>query len=615
MTNRVLEKLSLAIVDIISVYIAIFLSLWMRFDGQVPTGHHTIALEHSVYIALIYVLFFCAFELYISLWEYAGLKELCMIVCACVSSALICTATALLLPQRLPLAVYVIAGLLMIFLSGGSRVLYRAIRKIWKNRCSKKPGDHAKVRNVLIIGAGDAGSMIIKEMRNNPYVMSMPVAVVDDDINKHNKKIQGVPIVGDTQSIPHTARCYHIAQIVFAIPSASVRQRKKILQLCTQTGCSVLVIQATSKFFSEGTESVLRPVCIEDLLGREQVDLNVPLIAGYLHGKTVMITGGGGSIGSELARQVMKFRIKKLIILDIYENNAYELVHGLRMQYGEEAHIDLLIASVRDKKRLKEIFAAYRPDVVFHAAAHKHVPLMEKNPAEAVKNNVMGTLNLAEISDAYGTGKFILISTDKAVNPTSVMGATKRVAEMIVQAYDRRSETEYMAVRFGNVLGSSGSVIPLFQKQIGNGGPVTVTHPDVERYFMTIPEAAQLVIQAGALADGGEIFVLDMGEPIKIIDLAQNMIRLSGFEPGAGIEIKVVGLRPGEKMFEELVHMGGHIKTDHEKIFVEVPQRISFDELYPKIIELIANIEDPDGIRRAITRIIPKYKADQKSIG
>jgi FlaA1/EpsC-like NDP-sugar epimerase len=436
-----------------------------------------------------------------------------------------------------------------------------------------------------------------------------PVVAVDDDKKKNGRSIYGVKIGGSIDMIPALVKKYSIEDIVFAIPSADKNQRRKILKICSDTGCNLMLMPSVTKLSDyRNLQERLRPVNIEDLLGRDEVDLDISSISDYFKSKTILITGGGGSIGSELARQVIKFDPAGLVIMDIYENSVYRLLNELNFD-DPKTGINVEIGSIRDIKRLESVFSSYRPDVVFHAAAHKHVPFMEDCPFEAVKNNILGTLNTAKMADKYNTSRFVMISTDKAVNPTSVMGATKRVAEMIVQSMDKISKTEFAAVRFGNVLGSNGSVIPLFRTQIEKGGPVTVTHQDIKRFFMTASEAAKLVIQAGAIAKGGEVFILDMGELIKIIDLARNLISLSGFIPDEDIKIEITGLRPGEKMFEEvLLDEEGVEKTCHDKILIGKSKHISYEKLMENIDMMAASICDEDRLRKILAEIVPTYK-------
>ena len=472
----------------------------------------------------------------------------------------------------------------------------------------------AKANRVMVIGAGSAGSMIIKEMQSSPRHNLTPVCAIDDDKEKIFKYINNVKVVGDTSKIVENANKYSVDQIIIAIPSANKTDLRRIVDECQKTNCQLKIIPSMFQF-TNGNISVkdIKSVSINDLLGREQVKVNLKEIIGYIKNKVVLVTGGGGSIGSELCRQIASNKPKQLIILDIYENNAYEIEQEL-VRKVPNLNMLVLIASVRDKKKIESIFSAYKPDIVFHAAAHKHVPLMETSPNEAVKNNVGGTLNVAKASSKYGVEKFILISTDKAVNPTNVMGATKRICEMIIQSMDKKSKTDFVAVRFGNVLGSNGSVIPLFTKQIKEGGPITVTHKDIVRYFMTIPEAVSLVLQAGAFANGGEIFVLDMGEPVKIYDLAVNMIKLSGLVPFEDISIKITGLRPGEKLYEErLMAEEGLQKTANEKISIGKPLDIDYDSLFNKIDLLLDSANrETSNMKDLVKELVPTYIIDRR---
>lgn len=601
--TKLLRKIGLVIIDAIFVIVSIFLGLFIRFDTNIPADYIRMGLIHGAFIVLIFVAVFYFFELYKSIWEYASVKEVLMICTACMCAILISTVVEFALPDRLPLTIMIILFQSMVFFASGIRLSYRLARRLVHNNQEQCPK-----RRAMIIGAGDAGSSVIREMRMNPQIGGLPVVIIDDDKLKQGQKMMGIPVVGGTDVIAENAEKYKVDDIIFAIPSASHEDKQRILQACAQTGRALLMMSSQEEAFQHiRLNKLIRPVRIEDLLGREEIKLDIPAIAGYLTGKTVLITGGGGSIGSEIARQVMRFQIKKLVLLDIYENCVYDLYNELKQIYGEEMPVEVVIASIRDKERLNIVFRTHAPDIIFHAAAHKHVPLMEANPGEAIKNNVFGTLNVVNMADEFGAERFILISTDKAVNPTNVMGATKRIAELLIQSMDKRSETKFMAVRFGNVLGSNGSVVPLFQKQIENGGPVTITHTDIERFFMTIPEAAQLVIQAGALADGGEIFVLDMGKPVKIMDLAVNMIRLSGMEPSKDIQIEVVGLRPGEKLYEELLYTDVS-RTRYDRILVEKPCDISYERLQEEVIQMVMDMEDSKAIREAVARIVPGYR-------
>ena len=618
--KKYIKQIALILLDIAFVYLAVSTGLFFRLEGNIPIRYWELVLIHGAFYAAVFIVLFFVFGLYKSLWEYAGSKEVLKISAACIIGTLVITFIESMIPERLPLSVPAIACLALILFIGGSRMSYRIIRRIYKKRHRIFTVRNSSEKRIMIVGAGDAGSIIIREILFNPGSNSIPVVAVDDDRKKHGKSINGIRIEGGCSKIPDLAKKYSIREIVFAIPTASRKDRKKILSICSQTSCSLKMMPSISDLHDYNNLSdSIRNVKIEDLLGRDEVDLDVQPISGYLKEKTVLITGGGGSIGSEIARQVIKFEPKKLVVLDIYENNAYELLNELRIKYGRKIPVDIVIASIRDVDRIKDIFLYYKPDVVFHAAAHKHVPLMEASPCEAIKNNVLGTFNTAQMASDCKVGQFVLISTDKAVNPTSIMGATKKVAEMIVQAMNRLSETKFVAVRFGNVLGSHGSVIPLFKKQIETGGPLTVTHPDIKRYFMTITEAAKLVIQAGAMAKGGEIFVLNMGELIKIMDIAENLIRLSGLIPEEDIKIEITGLRPGEKLFEELMLDEEDVdKTPHEKIFVCRSQEVTYKKALLNIELLVNSMSDPLKLREAIKKVVPTYnykKEDINSIG
>jgi FlaA1/EpsC-like NDP-sugar epimerase len=469
-------------------------------------------------------------------------------------------------------------------------------------------------KRVLIVGAGEAANALIKEINNSSHLEMDVVGLVDDDPSKKGSFLHGVKVMGNRYDIPKLIEKLEVEKILIAIPSLSERQMKEILDICKETGCELDRLPGIYQL-ANGEVSVakLKEVDVNDLLGREPIDIDLSLILGYVSDKTVMITGGGGSIGSELCRQIAAYKPRKLIIVDIYENSAYSIQNELKHNFPElELHV--LIASVRNSKRIDKIFEEFKPDIVYHAAAHKHVPLMEDSPNEAVKNNVLGTWKVVQAADKYQVKRFVMISTDKAVNPTNIMGATKRICEMIIQTYNNHSKTEFVAVRFGNVLGSNGSVIPLFKKQIANGGPVTVTHPDIIRYFMTIPEAVSLVLQAGAYAKGGEIFVLDMGEPVKILDLAKNMILLSGHKPDEDIKIEFTGLRPGEKMYEELLmEEEGLQDTSNKLIHIGKPIEMSEEKFLKQLEELKKYVvEEPEDIREWVQRIVPTYSIQNK---
>ena len=600
------RKLLLAVTDAILINLALCFALFIRFDIDVPQQYYDFFFYNVLIVAGIQAVVFSLFGLYRSLWEYASIDELMQIFLATLVTAGLSLGEGLIFGIRFPFSVYLAAWVLSCMFTGGIRLSYRYLRRAVKNS-SRKRSDAGRV---MIIGAGSAGSMMIKELKNQPEMNLVPVIAVDDDRRKNGTRINGVPVASGRNSIKMLAEQYDIDEIIVAIPSASKKDKAEIIRLCKETRCRLKTLPNVLDLM-DGQASVkqLRDVNIEDLLGRDEIRLNMGEISGYLKNEVVLVTGGGGSIGSELCRQIAKFGPKKLVIFDIYENNAYDLQNELLHTYKDKLDLEVLIGSCRDRIRLKEVFERYRPGVVFHAAAHKHVPLMEGSPAEAIKNNVFGTLNTARRADDYGAKKFILVSTDKAVNPTNIMGASKRLAEIIVQSMNRMSKTKFAAVRFGNVLGSNGSVIPLFMKQIMQGGPVTVTHPEIIRYFMTIPEASQLVIQAGALADGGEVFVLDMGEPVKIANLARDLIRLSGLEPDVDIKIEYTGLRPGEKLYEELLMAEeGLEQTEHAKIFIGKQSDMSFKEVIMCIKALENSMESEETVRECMARLVPTYK-------
>ena len=467
------------------------------------------------------------------------------------------------------------------------------------------------ISRVLIIGAGCAGEMVVKELEKNPQLNKKAVAIIDDDITRIGDQVSGVDIVGTRNSILKIVKLYKIDEIIFSIANISKKGKKEIIDICKNTNCKIKTIPGIYEIIDGKVDiKQVRDVDIEDLLGREPIEVDFNLMGSYIQDSTILVTGAGGSIGSELCRQIANIRPKKLIMLDNYENNLYSIQQELIRKYGDSIKMIAVVASIREQKRMEKIFDKYRPEVVFHAAAHKHVPLMENSPGEAIKNNIFGTLNVAMLSSKYNVKRFLLISTDKAVNPTNIMGATKRAAEMIIQSLNEESKTEFVAVRFGNVLGSNGSVIPLFKKQIEEGGPVTVTHPKIIRYFMTIEEAVGLVIQAGGMAKGGEIFVLDMGEPVKILDLAKNLIRLSGFEPDVDIKIVFTGLRPGEKLYEELLMSEeGLLDTKHKKIFIGRPIDFDKNDLQKYLIELrnIVLEEDDELMEQAMKNLVPTF--------
>lgn len=565
----------LIVYDIVLLALALYLSLLLRLDFIISNEYMEFFKYAVVPVILITLFFNKIFKLYDSIWKYASIEELISIIYSLSLSNVVIIlynyfVTYKLLEtryMRFPYAAHIIFWILSVAFLGGTRFLYRVVGE----RHSGKTCDKKKNR-LLIIGAGDAAALLIKEIKKNTNLNYEIIGLIDDNEEKVGKAINGVTVIGSRKDILNISEEKEIEEIILAIPSVEVTTKREIINICKNTKAKLKTLPGIYEII-DGKVSIskIRDVSIEDLLGREEVKLNNNDINKYIKDKVVLVTGGGGSIGSELCRQITRFKPKKLLILDIYENNAYDLQMELNYSHPN-LDKEVIIASIREEDRLREIFEKYKPEVVFHAAAHKHVPLMESNPAEAVKNNIIGTYNLVKCSHEYKVKKFVQISTDKAVNPTNIMGATKRFCEIMIQAFDKISETEYVAVRFGNVLGSNGSVIPLFKKQIAHGGPVTVTHPEINRFFMTIPEAAQLVIQAGGMAKGGEIFVLDMGEPVKINDLARDLIRLSGYEPDIDIKIKYTGLRPGEKLYEELLMDEISLtNTEHDKIYVEKP--------------------------------------------
>ena len=602
--------IALVIMDIMSILLVSFAALYIRYDFSFQDidplffKHCENLLIPNIIGTLI---FFVIWKLYRSVWRYASANELVNIVgataCASLAQFVYCKFT----DNRMPRSYSVLYFFLLTLAICCIRFGYRILRLINNKRMNLLGKEHCV--NVMIIGAGAGGDMILKEIENSRYLSMRAKCIIDDQPGCHGKLMRGVPIVGGRESILDAVGRYSIDEIIFAIPSASVQTRKEILDICKESGCKLRTIPGTYQLINgDVSVSSLKEVEIEDLLGREPIRINTEVVLGHVGGKVVLVTGGGGSIGSELCRQLAAHHPKQLIILDIYENNAYDIQQELIRKYPE-LDLVVLIASVRNKERIDSIFETYRPNIVYHAAAHKHVPLMEDSPHEAIKNNVFGTYKVAQAADRYGVDKFVLISTDKAVNPTNIMGASKRLCEMLIQSMNRNSRTNYVAVRFGNVLGSNGSVIPLFKKQIAEGGPVTVTHPDIIRYFMTIPEAVSLVLQAGAYARGGEIFVLDMGEPVRILDLATNLIKLSGYRVGEDIQIVFTGLRPGEKMYEELLmNEEGLKETANKMIFIGKP--IEFDEevFRSQLVELEREAMDENSdIRAAVEKIVTTY--------
>lgn len=597
----------LLLLDIIATYLSYWLaSILANVKGEVFVNNEIYFVLGI--LAFINVVVLATFRLYNNLWEYASIDEVIQIVGATVLGTLGGAVFLWIIGTRLPIRVFVVSCFLLIFFMGGIRFVFRFMRQ--KGRAIASSQRTCDRPRTLVVGAGETGSLAIGRMASkDPLMPGIPIVATDDDPAKRGQRIHGVKVSGGTPDIVDLVDRYDIEQIVVAIPSSTPEERKRIYGECTKTDCRLRTLpNVRALSLDEIGDVSLRDVDVADLLGREEIVLNTRAVSGYIAGETVLVTGGGGSIGSELCRQLCTVAPARIVIFDIYENDAYMLRNELLSEY-DDIDIIIEIGNVCDKERVNEVFAKYRPGAVFHAAAHKHVPLMEHCPREAVHNNVFGTLNAVRAADAYGAARFIFISTDKAVNPTSVMGATKRMGEMIVQYYARTSKTIFTAVRFGNVLGSNGSVIPVFQRQIAAGGPVTVTHPDIERFFMTIPEASRLVIQAGGMAHGGEIFILDMGEPVKIVDLAKGLIQLQGLTPDVDIKIEFTGLREGEKMYEELLmDEESTLPTDNQSIMISTGQEISYDQVASKLDELENALSATDGEAiRMLEQAVPTY--------
>ncbi|MBK5240798.1 nucleoside-diphosphate sugar epimerase/dehydratase [Clostridium sp.] len=595
------KKPILMLSDAVLINLAYILSMYFRYNYSDFRFYSNNYKKTALIITVIYISCFYLFKLYESLWTYASTDEFMLVIGACLTADIATMIFLRLTGHGLAYGVSIIVCAFSILFILGFRMSFRIYDRFEKMINSNvNKGDK---KRVMIIGAGASAAMVIKEMKSSNQSKYSPVALIDDEDYKKGKSVMGVKVLGSRSDIPAIAKAKDIENILIAIPTIEDEDKRQILELCKKTKCKIEIIPGMYEII-DGKVSLnqIRKVDIEDLLGRKAVQLDMEGISSYIHNKIILVSGGGGSIGSELCRQIIKFNPKQLIILDIYENNAYDLQMELKYKYPK-LDLKVLIGSVRDKHRLDEIFEKYSPNIVFHAAAHKHVPLMEQSPMEAIKNNVFGTYNMADCAHRYKVERFVTISTDKAVNPTNVMGATKRMCEMIIQSMDKISETRFVAVRFGNVLGSNGSVIPLFNKQIAHGGPVTLTHKDITRFFMTIPEAAQLVLQAGAYAQGGEIFVLDMGKSVKIYDLAWDLIKLSGFEPNKDIKIEITGLRPGEKLYEELLMSEeGLTNTKHEKIFIGRPTFSDLGELQERMKEF-KEIIDNDNVELLIHKI------------
>lgn len=611
--NRKRLAIELVLFDIIAIQLAAFLAILTRFEFRIHTIEPLFIdtlVHYAVLNTFCSICIFAAYRMYSTLWSFASIMDFFNVVKAVLISSVFQFIGIHMLAWPIPRSFIVLyigwLGIAAVFprmmiriLRGGRRIPLQTIGK--------------QAIPVMLIGAGEAGSIILQEFKNSKFVEKEIVCVIDDDPKKWGTFIHGVPVVGGRRKITQSVVRFGIQEIVLAIPTLKPHERKNIINICQQTGCKMSTLPGIYQLINCDVKvSMLRDVQIEDLLGREAVRTDLESIMSYVKDQKVMVTGGGGSIGSELCRQIADDQLKQLIIIDNYENAAYELQMELGRKHPE-LDVIVLIVSVQNRRKIREIFEQYKPDLVFHAAAHKHVPLMEYSPCEAIKNNVFGTMNVASEANRSGVKRMVLISTDKAVRPTNIMGASKRICEMVIQTYNQRSKTEYVAVRFGNVLGSNGSVVPLFKQQIREGGPVTVTHPDIIRYFMTIPEAVSLVLQAGAYAQGGEIFILDMGEPVKILDLAENMIRLSGLVPGEDIEIKFTGLRPGEKLYEELLIDDDNKKEmANKRIFIGQPIKIDEAEFDEKMKELEkATFSEDENIRQVVKKLVPEYTIQQ----
>ena len=608
--GRLVRSVVVMLLDAAIIVAAYFFALWIRFEfdiASIPAEYFATYRSHILWWALINISVVALIGGYNCIWRYISIRDLRRLLLGYVAALIPGLLLVLLLDLQMPRSYFIIGYSLSVIGSVLLHISYRFVLESYAEYVSRHP---KSVERVMIIGAGSAAQTLIREFSANPELHARVECLIDDNPSKLRMYLEGIRVVGDRDSIVAAAKKYNIDRIIFAIPTAAPEAKRDILQLCSKTKCKIQVLPSVSQLVNEDVSiSQLKDVEVQDLLGRPPIKVNLEEIYNYISGKIVLVTGGGGSIGSELCRQIAKSGPKLLVIFDVYENNLYDIQLELKRAYPE-LNLLALVGSVRNTARINSIMAEYHPDIVFHAAAHKHVPLMEDSPNEAIKNNVLGTYKAAIAASNAGVKKFVLISTDKAVNPTNIMGASKRLCEMVVQMMNRRSETEFVAVRFGNVLGSNGSVIPLFKKQIAAGGPVTVTHPDIIRYFMTIPEAVSLVLQAGYYARGGEIFILDMGEPVRIADMARNLIRLSGFEPDVDIKIEYTGLRPGEKLFEELlmkeeglqntanhlIHIGKPIEMDDEK-FAEQLERLRH-----------ACEAESDEIKTIVAEVVPTYR-------
>lgn len=641
----------LALYDILAINFSYFAGLWLRFDlhySSIPKEYFSAFLKFAPFYTVFTILVFMALRLYNSLWRFASFIELNRIIVSSVVTTIFHVAGITLFLRRMPISYYIIGAVFQFCAVTAVRFMYRfvSLERSRRNKASNA------LHRAMVIGAGPAGQVIVRDLKNSTKSDIIPVCVIDDNKNKWGRFMDGVPIAGGRDSIMEAVEKYNVDRILFAIPTASAENKRDILNICNEIGCTLQSLPGIFQLANgEAHLSNLKPVAVEDLLGRETIKVNMDEIYRHIKGKRILVTGGGGSIGSELCRQIAEHEPSQLIIFDVYENNAYDIQQELLRKYGNKLDLVVLIGSVRDSRRIDGVFETYRPQIVYHAAAHKHVPLMETSPCEAIKNNVIGTYKTAYSAMKHGAERFVLISTDKAVNPTSIMGASKRLCEMVIQTMDavsrenrfemlpvlhdhddsrnksksvnfsgeklkiesvknkNRTETQFAAVRFGNVLGSNGSVIPLFKNQIENGGPVTVTDPKMTRYFMTIPEAVSLVLQAGTYAWGGEIFVFDMGEPVKIDTLARNLIKLSGYKPDIDIKIEYIGLRPGEKLYEEkLMAEEGMKKTDNELIHIGKPIEFDAEEFLSELEELArASYENDKNIMKIVEKLVPTF--------
>lgn len=610
------KMMLLVFADIMIVLVSYFMALMLRFDfvfSSIPQEYLICYMWSMPFWVISTVVVFYLCKLYHSIWRLASVAELQMSLTAYMILAIVYSIGMLFMHMKMPRSYYFIGFVLSFCMTTGIRFSYRLLR-FYANSCADF-GDNKKHDRVMIIGAGSAGQALIKEMINSNKIHTQVVCIIDDNPDKNGRVLEGIPIVGNRYTIPEMVRKYEVNRIIYAIPTVHGEDRKEILNICKDTGCRLQTVPGVYQLVNgEVSVSKLRNVEITDLLGRAQVQVNMDEIFSSIKGKTLLVTGGGGSIGSELCRQIAAAGPKQLIIFDMYENNAYEIQQELKRKYGSKLNLTVLIGSVRNTNRVRDIMQTYRPDAVFHAAAHKHVPLMEDSPNEAIKNNVMGTYKTAVAAARAGVKKFVLISTDKAVNPTNIMGASKRLCEMVVQMMNRQCpNTDFVAVRFGNVLGSNGSVIPLFKKQIEAGGPVTVTDKNIIRYFMTIPEAVSLVLQAAHYAKGGEIFILDMGEPVRIDDMARNLIRLSGYTPDVDIKIEYTGLRPGEKLFEELLMAEEGMQETANKL-IHIGKPIEMDDvIFKKKLRQLdeAAFQESDKIKEIVAQVVPTYHPEK----